>query len=339
MNDFYAEQRQEQTQSRILVIVGFLGLGFLLVLGRGLQLQLADNNRLEKMAIQQYQAAIRLATLRNRIMDAKGRELAISVPVWSVYADPKLIRNPKETAEKIAKILHLKSKDLLKLFQKPRRFVWVKRRIREEELAAVDLQNFPGIFRLKESQRFYPNGAMAAPVLGAVGIDSNALGGVELEYDSYLRVQEKDDVYHRDAKGRLYLSSDDFVSSPKSGDLYLTIDKNLQFIAEDVLENTVQKYKAKGGVIVVMDPTTGAILAMSNSPTFNPNEYQDYSLKHWKNRAVVDLFEPASIFKPIVAAILLDNKIVNTRDVFDCEGGEYRLPSGVVIHDAKPHDW
>ena len=148
MNDFYAEQRQEQTRSRIFVIICFLGVGFFLVLGRGLQLQLVDNKRLEKMAMRQYQAAIRLATLRNRIMDAKGRELAISVPVGSIYADPKLIQNPRETAEKLAKILNLKSKDLLKLFQKPRRFVWVKRRISEEELAATDFQNRPFNFFL-----------------------------------------------------------------------------------------------------------------------------------------------------------------------------------------------
>lgn len=314
-----------------------LAAAFCLVIGRALFLMLADNQALEKMAVQQYQTSIQSEAGRGRILDRKGKELAMDKPVWSLYADPAEVSQPYSTGRILAKVLKISAQNLTAKLKAPKRFVWLGRRLEVEIVEAVRALRLNGIYAVKENKRYYPHGALAGQVLGAVGLDAVALGGIELFFDDYLMSHPASGLYMRDAKGRLYLASTRLGSAHPKGDLTLTIDKHLQFLLEEALAKAVQRHSAKGGTAVLMDPLTGAVLGLANTPFFNPNRFDEVPLERWRNRAVTDVFEPGSTFKPIFLAATLESDLISLNEKIDCEGGRLMLPSGSVIHDSKPH--
>lgn len=334
------EKRRQTLQKRLVLFHLFLATGFFVILIRSVSLMLTDNESLRMMAVRQYRVAVQKETIRGRILDRKGGELAISVPAWSLYADPRYLKDAKLAAASLSRILGLPPGALYRRLHAKSRFVWIKRKIDSNTMEKVNELQLEGIYSLKENIRFYPHGELAGNILGAVGVDSQALGGIEMAYDSYLMMEPETGLFLKDARGKSYLAADsDSFSDPvrDKGDVYLTLDKGIQFFAEAALKKAVQKARAKGGVAMVMDPATGDILAMANEPSLNPNQFRKASFKNWRNRAVTDLYEPGSTFKVIFAAALLESNVVKEDDVFDCEEGSLVLPSGHVISDHSPY--
>lgn len=303
---------------------------FLVVLVRAIYLHLSTNDQLQWIADKQYNARIPMSSRRGKIFDRNGAELAVSLPVPSLYADPVTVEKPVEVAKALSKILDIREEDLISRLKTPRRFVWVKRRVSYDTLKKVMSLNLAGIDYIEESKRFYPNGELASQVLGAVGYDSQALAGLEMEFDDVLISKKKTGSFKRDARGRLYSTPLGFGEQSDVGEVYLTIDKQIQFFTESALRKAIKEFKAKDGVAVVIDPNSGDILAMANAPVFDPNRYSKYPIANWRNRTVTDAFEPGSTFKVLVVAAALNTGIINPESVYDCESGAYRIGDDVL---------
>ncbi|MBI2341637.1 MAG: transpeptidase family protein, partial [Deltaproteobacteria bacterium] len=235
-----------------------------------------------------------------------------------------------EEKTKLAEALGLTEKELSEKLISPKKFVWLKRFVDREVLEAV--KGMRGIYSIEESRRFYPNGSLASHLLGAVGMESEALAGIELAADKFLESHKKEAVYRRDARGKFYISPVAYEEQDDVNDVYLTIDKQIQFAAENALQKAVESAGAKGGSAVVLDIETGEVLAMSNMPTFDANEYSKYKQDMWRNRAVTDTIEPGSTFKVLIVASALDAGVVTPEEIFDCENGAMTVGKA-VLHD------
>jgi len=332
-------ERDDKTRSakRVYAVGALFACLFGVLACRAVSFHIKDNENLERVALRQYRTAVRDSTRRGKILDASGRELAIDVTAESVFANPQEIENPVTASEKLAASLGVERSKLLDKLTSRRKFVWIKRRAGDEEVKVVKGLGMKGIYTMRESKRSYPNGAVGAQVLGAVGYDAAPLGGLELFYDDILSSSARSGEMKRDARGHLYLSPADEDESGDLKNIVLTIDKTLQYIAEQALERGVRAARAKGGEAIVVDVKTGAVLAMSNIPTFDPNRYGKFPLSHWRNSAVVEPHEPGSTFKVISTAAALDSGQVRTDDEFDCENGKIKIGKD-IIRDAHPHE-
>lgn len=314
-----------------MILMGFFLL-FALLGARAFELHFTDNAKLSRLAERQYQRKIDIAPKRGNILDTQGETLAIDIRVESVYATPNLVKDPRALAKALAQALALPENKLLeRLKQKDKKFVWIKRRISQKEGETLNQLSLEGIGRLPEYKRFYPNGNLAANLIGAVGLDASALAGLELAFDKVLKSDEPPQLVEQDAKGRSYAPYA-LTRLERPNQLVLTLDKNIQYIAERELQKAVETAKAKAGFALVLEVSTGDILAMAVSPSFDPNHYSDYPLDHWRNRAVTDLFEPGSTFKAFTAAIGLETGKLKITDKIYCENGSMAVGHN-VIHD------
>lgn len=328
---------RRRTVVRLYILGAFFALGFGILASRAILFHLKDDMRLERVAIRQYRTAVRESTRRGKILDATGRDLAVNIEAPSVWADPRMIENPLETANKLSSLLDVDRNKIYSRLTSQRKFVWVKRWVPKKKVDEFKDMNIKGIYIERENKRSYPNGSLAAATLGAVGLDSKPLGGIELVFNDYLVQQFKAGSYKRDARGHLYLSPVDAVSMNSPNVIELTIDKTIQYIAESSLKHTMEITKAKAGVIVVVDPKNGDVLAIANSPSFDPNEYGRYKLDRWKNRAISDPYEPGSTFKVVVVSSALEAGTVIPTQIFDCENGEIKIGRH-TLNDAHPHE-
>lgn len=321
---------------RALSTLLFFAMGFLAIYIRSFYLHLGHDERLIRLARQQYQKRIVLAAERGTIFDRSGRELAVDLQVFSIFSHPNLITEsdrPK-VAKTLAGILNMDDRKILEKLAGGKRFTWIARRVSPEEKKAIDAQKLDGVFSVPEKKRYYPNGALGGQLLGAVGFDAQALGGIELTYDKYLKTKKDNYLIDKDAKGRSYLYVEE--SKKDFADIHLTIDRNIQYIAERELEQAVEKYHPNHAFVIVARPATGEILAVANAPAFDPNHYSDFPLPLWKNHAFVDAYEPGSTFKAVTAAAALHTGAIHPDDPFFCENGAWRVANRVV-HDHGRH--
>jgi len=324
---------------RIIFISCLLFFCFVIIAGRMFQLQVLKKEHLYKLAAQQHHAQIPFGAKRGTVYDRKGNELAVSVEVDSVCADPRRMVEAARTANEVGSILQIDREELKRRFKSRRSFEWVQRRVSPKEVEQVKAVGLPNIYFIKENQRFYPNSQLAAHVLGFVGLDSKGLEGVEFQYDAFLNGQNHVLTVARDAHGReIAMGEAPFEKEDHSRNIFLTLDKHIQHVAEKELGRSVEKWGAKGGTVIAMDPLTGKVLAMASYPFFNPNQFIQYRSKCWKNRAICDSFEPGSLFKTFLAAAALEEKVVRPSDSFFCENGAYKVYDR-TIHDTSNHGW
>jgi len=324
---------------RIIFLTSLLFCCFILIGGRMFQLQVLKKEQLYRLAAQQRMAEFPLLPKRGVIYDRNGNELAVSLEVDSVYAEPKKVVEVERTARELARILQIDSKEIQEKLRRGRSFEWIKRQISPKEAEAIKALRFPGIHFLKENKRFYPYGSLAAHVVGFVGLDLKGLEGIEFQYNALLNGKPLVWMMERDAIGRgIFLSDPPIEKESQSRNIILTLDTHLQRIAEVELEEAVQKWEAKGGMAIIMEPKTGKILAMASSPTFNPNQFLNYRPKAWRNRAITDVFEPGSMFKVFLAAAALEERVIQPSDSFYCENGAYTVYDR-TIRDHSPHGW
>jgi cell division protein FtsI (penicillin-binding protein 3) len=333
------------TKARICAVFVLLFLCFPILFMRIIQLQLMKTDELSRIASKQHQSIIALTPKRGTIYDAKGNTLAKSVDVNSVYARPCDVKNPSQTARKLADMLDLDKGALAKKLKTEKNFIWVKRKVTPRETAHIKESALKGIYFLKESRRFYPQRSdphshyLAAHLVGFVGIDSKGLEGIEAKYDAALSANTTRLILGKDAFGREIITEVPIPGkSPENYSLYLTIDTYIQHVVEMELKKAVEAKGAKKGMAIVMDPTTGKVLAMANYPSFNPNRFWDYPPNRWRNRVVTDMFEPGSVFKVFLASAALEEKVAKKHDIFFCENGSYTI-SGKRIRDVKKHGW
>ena len=324
---------------RVILISFFIFFSFVLVVGRMFQLQVLKKEQLYKLAARQQSSQIPLVPKRGTIYDRNENELAVSIEVDSAYAESKKVVEVEKTVQKLSAIFQNDQKELREKLKSRKSFEWIERKISPKEAEAVKALNLSGIHFLRENKRFYPNSHLAAHIIGFVGLDSKGLEGIELQHDVLLNGKQNVFITERDAMGRgIMTGGGPYEKEEHYRNIILTIDKQIQHVAETELSHSVQKWGANGGMVIVMDPKTGKILALTSYPSFNPNQFIQYRPRSWRNRAVSDVFEPGSMFKAFLAAAVLEEKIVQPSDSFYCENGFYTVYDR-TIRDHSKHGW
>src|SRR3990170_617342 len=334
-------QRKSATapRVRIYLVLGFFVVVFGAIFFRAVQLQVIDGPKLKQMAMKQHRKTLNVQSKRGDIYDRNLKELAVSIEVDSIFAQPDKIESPRTVAKVLSPILGRPSYEIEKKLRTESRFAWLKRQVDLKDDQREIVKELEGVGIIKESRRFYPNRQLASNIIGFTGLDSNGLEGVEKYYDAMLKGSSGRLTGEKDAIGRVLLYEDRDKTVPLEGMVVeLTIDKTIQYIAEKALKKAVDDSGAKGGTAIVMDPATGELLAMANQPSFDPNNTGKFGQQHWRNRAVADLYEPGSTFKLFLIAAALEENLVKPSSRFFCENGSYRVADR-VFHDHHPYGW
>jgi cell division protein FtsI (penicillin-binding protein 3) len=315
-------------------LVGALGTLF----ARAIRLQVGDGARLARLAREQYLLKVALPAHRGNIYDRQGVALASSVQVDSIFANPAQLPDPRAAAKQLATALHMDPRALEQKLDPASQFAWIKRQVTAAEADAVKRLDLPGVGAAKESRRFYPERDLAAQVLGFTGVDGEGLEGIERRYDEPLKGRTILVRGVRDAKGRTM--SEESVSSQdlEGASIQLTVDRNIQYLAQQALSKEVAESRSVAGIAIVMDPNSGEVLALAVSPTFNPNSVSERDRDSLRDRAVTDAYEPGSTFKAFVAAGALQEKVATPATVVFGENGAWPI-NGRTIHDHKPFGW
>ncbi len=310
--------------------------------GRLVQLQVVQGGRLQELAARQQLEAIVLEPRRGRILDRRGRPLAVNVDAPSLYAVPTAIPDPAAFARVVAPLVGQPAAEVERRVRAGRHFAWLARKVDPQVVARVRAAVRPEqVGVLTEQRRAYPNGPLGAHVLGFAGIDNQGLAGVELSYDGTLRGAAGRAVAARDGLGRILVETQRVLSAPRNGqEVLLTVDQVLQHIAERELAAAVRRHDAAGGWVVVLDPRSGEVLAMASSPGFDPNAGVRAEPRLWTNRAISEVYEPGSTFKIFVLAAALDAGVVTADQQVLCTG-QLSAPGGAVIRDSggQRHGW
>lgn len=330
-----AAERARRFRWRIRILAGAFVFLFMLLAFQAVSLMaLSSDDRLKKLAERQHNQVVTLYPKRGTIFDRNGIALATSVDSDSVYADPKYVKDPVEAAATISRILNMPEHEVRAKLEQSQRFVWIARRIGPNEAAALKEARIKGVHSITETRRFYPNRELAGALLGFTNIDNIGIEGIERSMEDTLNGKVSRFVRLRDAKGRDIHPEGVLVrQNQDGGDVVLTIDRNIQYMAEQALNRYFTEFNAKAGFVVVMDPKTGEMLALANAPAYNPNAYNQYTPAAFKNQAVINTFEPGSTQKCFLMAAALSDHVVRTDENFDCEGGAWKVGRN-VIHDA-----
>ncbi len=311
-----------------------------LIGGRLVWLQLWHHGDWVERAAKQQQRTFEVAPRRGVLYDRNLRELAVTVLAESVYAVPsELGDNRANVAELLSGIVHSDPTDnfttqgsILARLNASHNFAWVGRKLSPDQAQRVRELNLKGVYLQKEFKRFYPNSDLAAQTLGYVGVDDTGLGGLEREFEDEMHGTPGHVLTAVDAK-RHALGSEEREPLPGEN-LVLTIDTNIQYMAERALDAQMEKMKAAHGTVVVQDPHTGQILALAIAPRFNPNDLRHQDASLLKNLAVSDVYEPGSTFKLVSYSAAIDGAGVQPTDIVDCQGGAMTM-YGRTLHDDK----
>lgn len=329
--------KQSNSASRLLAVLAVALLAFLTITGRLVVLQVLDSGSLTHAAAKQRLRAIELPADRGWIFDRNGNHLALSVPARTVYAQPRLVSDPRGTAARLAPLLGEPAAAILAKLRAPTPWTYLARRIPVANGDQVAKLRLPGIGVLNDTARLYPAKSLAAQVLGFVGDDGKGLAGVEAQYDGLLRGHPGEMLLEQDPSGRPIPQGNQSVEPAQPGtDVVLTLDEDLQYQAEQALAAAVKASKAKGGSLVVMDPRSGDLLALANLPTFDPNHFSRATPDEITNRAAINVYEPGSTSKTVTAAAALERHLVTPSTPIDVPPSLELCP-GKVVHDAEAH--
>ncbi|MBP7675836.1 MAG: transpeptidase family protein [Thermoanaerobaculia bacterium] len=315
------------------MLVGFAGLWILAILVRLVELQVVRHDEYVKRAKRQQERTVELAPRRGTIVDREGRPLAVTTTVESVFAIPSDIDDPAGVARALAPIVKQPFRELKrKLSESEKEFVWVARRVDAETAATVKARALPGVRLLKESARRYPEGPLAAAVVGYVGTDSQGLGGLEYTWDREVRGRPARVTVLRDAAQRSYAiqrgapgGAARATDEVEGASLRLTLHAGLQHVAERELAAVRAETNARSASAVVLDPATGEVLVMASVPTFDPNKWAESSADARRCRPIADAYEPGSTFKVITAAAAIEAGTIRPDDLVDCGGGSLTI--------------
>ena len=330
-------------RARFWVISLFFLLWTLTICFRLFWLQVVRHKEFVERAQKQQQRTFEVAPRRGVLYDRNLRELAMTVQADSIYAVPNEIDDNQAAAHELAALVHTDPEDaetgedqIVARLDKGKDFAWVARRVTPDVAARVReliaSKSIKGVYFQKEFERFYPDSEIAAQVLGYVGLDDNGLGGLEQKFEGQLHGVPGRMYTAVDARSRVMGSTE---HEPEPGrNLELTIDENIQFLAERALDHAMERTQAANGTVVVQDVHTGQILALAIRPTFNPNQFRRTTPALLRNHAISDVYEPGSTFKLVVYSAALEQGVTTPDDLIDCQGGQITI-AGRVIHDDK----
>jgi len=322
--------------------IRFLGLVVALLLllpaGKAFHLQIYDREDLSQRAERQSRVVERVNPKRGAIVDRNGQPLAISVPVPSIYAQREKVQNKKSAARDLARVLGLDAGSLYDRLSRGSGFVWLSRMVEPAVAHQVKEMGVEGVGLKTESRRYYPNTDLAGSVLGFVGTDKG-LEGLENSLEEHLRGGDGMRILNLDARGKKMTSASSWEKLPAVGStVQLTLDRNIQFFAEQSLREGCAGIGATGGIAIILESSTGRILAMANYPGLNPNDFGNFDQRAYQNRAINFIYEPGSTFKVITIAAALEEGIFDEMDILFCGNGRYEM-ADIVINDHVPHGW
>ncbi len=328
----------KQIKFRVIIVGIAFTLFFAIIGAKAMYLQIFCRSWLSEKAANQYEVSLKSSGKRGTIYDRNLREMAVSIDVTSIAAHPPQIKNPKAAAKSLAKALKINRNVLAKRLTSEKKFVWIKRKVTPKEAEIVRNLNIDGLVFLSEHKRFYPNKTLASQLIGFTDIDDNGVEGIEFYCNDDLKGADSRYTVLRDAHGRGFEAENTAGSDSSGKNLVLTIDSNIQYIAETTLAETVTKFSAKSGMAVVMATGTGAVLALAHFPFLNPNALNEFDQELWRNRVITDPFEPGSTMKIFSAAAAIESGSSSPNSIFYCENGEYRVGRHVV-HDTHEYGW
>jgi cell division protein FtsI (penicillin-binding protein 3) len=322
---------------RLVALLGAMVLALVGVIARLVVLQVGDHQALAAEGLRQRVHPSDLPAERGAIVDRTGVPLAITLEARDIYADPRYVTDPSGEAAKIARVLHVRPRDVERRLRTPdATFVYLGRQIDVRVAERLESLGLPGIGFLEVPKRYYPAGPLAPQVLGFVGVDATGLAGLEFEYENVLAGTPGTRTVELDGDGLPIASGMEILEPALPGrTLVTTLDREVQYLAQEALRRAVKENHAKGGTIVVMDARTGDIYSMASYPWFDPNDFEGANRNAVRNRAVTDMFEPGSVNKVVTAAAALESGAVGVREVF-------RVPwwmhvGGYTVNDSHPH--
>ncbi len=322
---------------RIKIMLLLFGFVLLMVILKVFYVQVFDYKKLSNLASDLWSRNLPIEASRGRILDRNGVVLADNVTTTSLVLVPNQIKNKKEVCEKLAEVLNVSYDEMKKhVFKNTsiERVHPIGRRLSYEIADKIEALKFDGVYLLKEAKRYYPYKTLLAHVLGYVGIDNQGLSGLELQYDKYLTGEAGAIKYFSDAKGNKLTLSDVYVKPQDGMDLQLTIDINIQKSVERELDNVVNMMNPDMALAVVMNPKTGEVLAMSSRPTFDPNNYKNYSTEILsRNLPIWASYEPGSTQKIITTAASIEEKVIDIYNEHFYDSG------GVTVDGARIRCW
>jgi len=310
----------------------FLSLWVVLWL-RALYIQLVMGPELEAAAARQHSYTELVEARRGHIYDRNGQVLARSVECRSVYANPRSVRDAQATARTLSPIIGIPVDWLTKRLEQDRSFVWLTRKVDDATAAAVREAGLEGVGLTREYERVYPFKHLAGQLLGFVGLDNKGLEGLERSFDSVLAGISRKNVVQRDGTGRAFYGGGD--EDTRGEDLHLTLDVQIQFIAEDVIAEAVQNAEARWGGILIADAANGDVLAWAQYPFFNPNTFRSSSPAQYRNHLAADALEPGSTLKPFLMAAALEEGVIKRDSVFFCENGVWTTNRITIRDDGR----
>ena len=321
-----ARVQERNTRWKIIGIGCLFAIGAMLVLGRAYHLQIKNGDRYQGVAKRQSVAFRKFEAKRGVITDRNGAELAITVDVDSIYAEPRVLKNPKLVASQLSSVLGLDEKKLESRLDSKMYFRYLKRRVSPKVAAQVRALKIKGIGIRKEPKRFYSNRKLAAHVLGFMNFEGVGVAGIERRFDPILRGRNYEVPTLRDALGNRVLNEGFVPHAALEGhDLRLTIDRHIQHSAQIELKKAVEENEGSSGVAIVMKPDTGELLALASYPDFNPNNLSGVKPEAQLNRAISMVYEPGSTMKLVTISAALEDNVVAADETIDCENGKWKV--------------
>jgi cell division protein FtsI (penicillin-binding protein 3) len=322
------------SKKRAVILHTAVIFSFILVSLRLADLMIIDHKRLQEKAQQQHIKVEDIQVRRGTIFDRMGRELALNLDLESLYCDPEALTADKEDIRKLASLVNREPRRMLSNIPDQGRFLWIKRKLPPELADKIRALDIEGLGFVTEAKRVYPKRELASHIIGFVGIDNQALEGIELKFDKYLTAKGGKVRLERDASGKT-LSSGVNIEA-KGNNVVLTIDEVLQRLVEKELDRAMEHWKAAAASAIMMDPYTGEILALANRPSYDPNQGGSVPGFEKRNRAITDCFEPGSIFKIVIGTGSLEEKLVTPNSLFDVSGGGIEV-GGKTIRDVHKY--
>jgi cell division protein FtsI (penicillin-binding protein 3) len=323
---------QRNPRLRWLVVWVLAVVWIAVVIGRLSYLQLFSYGEYLAKAQRQQQRIFEISPMRGPIYDRKGRELAVSLPLDSVFGDPAEIADVDMVSRLLSRVLDVSADDLADKLRQAKTPVRLARKLSPETVQRITDMNLKGVFFQKENRRVYPQRELAASVLGYVDVDEKGIGGIEYSLDRQIRGRPGKMMVMADGHRRWYDRRESAADPGAS--VTLTIDETIQYIAEKELAKAIEDTHAKAGTVVVQDPNSGELLAVANWPVFDPNNAGNFSPESRIDRAVASAYEPGSTFKVLTLTGAIQNGVASPDEMVDCQMGQIMV-SGRLIHDWK----
>ncbi len=328
---------QQVDKNRLIILSIFIFLWFIAVISRLFYVQVLNAEKFKKLKTRQNERIIKISPERGYIYDRYGRVLALTAKSYSIYLENRNQKESMEEIKKLSKVIYFPPetyKGIIKRIKEKKRFIWVLRKIDEEEKEKIFSLELKNVHAIKDRKRHYPNMRIGCHILGAVSIDNRGLEGIEKAFDAHLKGKKGEAIIKQDARRKVYEAK--LIKKPEKGEsIVLTMDLVIQYIAQREIKKAVKESKAINGTIIVMNPYTGEILAMASYPDYNPNNLKTLVKNRRKNLAIELNYEPGSVFKVITASSVLEKTHINLLKPIYCEDGRFKYKGEIFTDHTR----